>query len=250
MTRTVQIGPCTLHCGDCRDGLGTIDRADCAITDPPYGETSLDWDSTVSGWAALLPTDSLWCFGSLRFFLKTATEFDGWKQAQEIVWEKHNCSNFHADRFKRVHELAVHWYRGQWAEIHKQPQFTNDATKRTIRRKKRPTHTGHIDEGHYVSEDGGPRMMRSVLKVRSCHGYAIHPTEKPVGIIEPLVLYSCPPGGVVVDPFFGSGSVAEACIVTGRRFIGWEIHPERFEAGCSRVARAYRDSRSQLPFSA
>ena len=49
----------------------------------------------------------------MRFFMTTAERFaeNGWKYAQDIVWEKHNGSGFHADRFKRVHEHAVQFYR-------------------------------------------------------------------------------------------------------------------------------------------
>jgi site-specific DNA-methyltransferase (adenine-specific) len=246
----VQIGPCVLHLGDCREGIGRLESVpDVTIADPPYGDTSLDWDVLSHGWQGLVPGNSLWCFGSMRYFLRAAEcgAFSGWGLAQDVVWEKQNGSSFHSDRFKRVHELVVHWYRGEWRSVYHEPQFTNDATKRTVRRKKRPPHTGHIEEGHYVSEDGGPRMMRSVIYQRNCHGYAIHPTEKPVGLLEPLICYSCPPGGLVVDPFFGSGAVAEACILTGRRFVGWEIDTERFEDGCRRVERAWSDLMSRLP---
>jgi site-specific DNA-methyltransferase (adenine-specific) len=75
----------------------------------------------------------------------------------------------------------------------------------------------------YTSEDGGPRLMRSVIQVRSTHGRAIHPTEKPIGILAPLILYSCPEGGTVLDPFAGSGSALDAARQAGRKAIGIEI---------------------------
>ena len=126
-----------------------------------------------------------------------------WRQAQEIVWEKHNGSNFHADRFKRVHELVVQLYKRSTPceEVYKRPVYTNDATARAVRRKRRPTHTGHIEAASYKSEDGGPRLMTSVLYERSCHGYADHPTQKPIGILRTLLEYSCPEKGMVLDLF-------------------------------------------------
>ncbi len=100
--------------GDCRTALYSHAPFDMIIADPPYGDTSLAWDRQVDGWegvalAALKPTGSMWVFGSMRFFMATGARFDvaGWKLAQDIVWEKHNGSGFHADRFKRVHEHAV-----------------------------------------------------------------------------------------------------------------------------------------------
>src|SRR5207253_5557653 len=64
----------------------------------------------------------------------------------------------------------------------------------------------------YTSEDGGPRLMRSVLKVRNEHGRAIHPTQKPLELLRPMVRYSCPPGGLVLAPFSGSAAVEVAAV--------------------------------------
>lgn len=137
--------------GDCREILPSLPRVDVVLTDPPYGETSLDWDRTVRRWMDYAEeiTSNLWCFGSLQMFMDMArtAECSRWKRAQEIVWEKHNGSSFHADRFKRVHELAVQFYRGEWSRIYKSPVTTPDATARTVRRKERPPHTGHIEAG-------------------------------------------------------------------------------------------------------
>jgi site-specific DNA-methyltransferase (adenine-specific) len=86
-------------------------------------------------------------------------------------------------------------------------------------------------------------MERSVIYARSCHGSAVHPTQKPVEILLPLIEYSCPPGGVVLDPFGGSFSTGVACHLSGRRFIGIESDPERFDIGCSNLADSLRQER-------
>jgi site-specific DNA-methyltransferase (adenine-specific) len=223
------------HFGDCRLVMADwpASAADACITDPPYGDTSLEWDRRCEGWMVqvarvLKPTASLWVFGSMRFLstIFSEAEAHGFRYAQDVVWEKQNGTGFHNDRFKRVHEHAIQFYRGQWADVYKEPQFTQDATARTVRRKTRPTHTGHIDAGHYVSEDGGPRLQRSVLFVRNEHGRAVHPTQKPLGILAPLIRYSVPPGGVVIDPFIGSLSTGIAAEQLGRRWAGCELNPE------------------------
>ena len=154
-----------------------------------------------------------------------------------IVWEKHNGSGFHADRFRRVHEHAVHYYRGESSTNTDRFQVTMDATPRAVRRKERPAHTGHIAESTYVSEDGGPRMMRSVIKVRSEHGRAVHPTQKPLGILTPLIEFSTPPGGIVLDPFAGSGSTLVAARMIGRRAVGIEAREEYAAAAVKRLGR-------------
>ncbi len=235
------IGDATLYCGDCREILPTLQKVDAVITDPPYGVTSLGWDKRVMGWEKLLPSDCLWCFGSMSFFMRA--DFGDWKYAQEIVWEKHNGSNFHADRFRRVHELIVMFYRGPWESLYRSVPVTMDATAKAVRRKGRPAHMGDIKANTYLSHDGGPRLMRSVISARSCHGFAQHPTQKPVEIIQPLCHYSCSPTGTVLDPFMGSGSVGVACANLGRKFIGIEIDERFYDIACERIEAAYAQGR-------
>ena len=156
-------GQVRLYCGDCREVLPLVASGDCVVTDPPYGDTSLSWDRPVADWLRLVEAPQAWCFASLRFMLTHYAEFAGWTYGQEIVWEKHNGSSFHADRFKRVHELAVHFYRGVWGDLYHETPTTNDATARTLRRKERPAHhMGARGPSDYASEDGGPKLMRSV----------------------------------------------------------------------------------------
>lgn len=216
---------------------------DCILTDPPYNETSLEWDRWPPGWPArvlrlLKTTGSMWVFGSTRMFLERVEEFSGWRFAQDVVWEKHNGSGFHADRFKRVHENALQFYRSDapWDGVYKDPQYTPDAVARSVRRKKgRPAHMGNIEAAPYFSEDGGPRLMRSVIFCRSEHGRAVHPTQKPLGIVEPLLLYSCPKGGTVLDIFAGSGTTGVAAQRHGRKAILIEGKPEFAEAARIRL---------------
>lgn len=214
----------TLYCADAREILPAF-RVDAIVTDPPYNETSLQWDRWPDGWLdlALHAAPSMWCFGSLRMFMERAAEFAGWKMSQEIIWQKHNGSNAFNDRFRRVHEIAAHFYRGKWSDIYKCPQFTNDATPRRIMRRQRTTQWGNIDGSQYESVAGGPRHMESIIYARGCHGYAVHPTQKPEAIIHPLIEYSTPPGGTVLDCFAGSGAVLKTALKSGRKAIGIEM---------------------------
>jgi site-specific DNA-methyltransferase (adenine-specific) len=235
----------TVILADCRSEMREHGPYDMILADPPYGDTSLAWDKRVKGWQQVAadtvkPTGSMWVFGSFRYFLAEHHLFEaaGWRLAQEVVWEKHNGSSFHADRFKRVHEIAAHYYLAAtpWEQIYNDVQTTADATPRTVRRKQRPAHTGHIEASAYVSEDGGPRIMRSVIPMRSCHGHAIHPTEKPVGLLSILIRTSCPEGGLVGDFFAGSGAGGEAAYHSGRRYIGCEIDPAYHASATARLA--------------
>ncbi|WP_414553262.1 DNA-methyltransferase [Stenotrophomonas forensis] len=218
-----------IHVGDCREVLATMRPAlaDCCITDPPYGDTSLEWDAVCPGWIehvarALKPNGSIWVFGSMRFLAPLFAEMaaHGFRYSQDVVWEKQNGTGFHNDRFRRVHEHAVLFYRGAWADVYHAAQFTNDARARVVRKKEKPAQWhGATGSTTYVSKDGGPRLMRSVMQVRNEHSRAIHPTQKPLELLLPLIRYSCPPGGVVLDPFAGSGSTGLAAEVEGRQSI-------------------------------
>lgn len=241
--KMVKVGNATLYHGNCLDVLPLLDPVDAVVADPPYETTTLAWDKAVDGWIELLPTNVLWCFGSFRS-LSAINMPPDWCYSQEIVWEKHNGSNFHNDRFRRVHELAVMHYRGAWKDLYHDVPVTMDARKKYVKRKAKPNHhLGACESSVYVSEEGGARKMRSVIYARSCHGYAVHPTQKPVEILSPLISYSCPPGGVVLDPFMGSGSAGVAAIDIGRKFVGIEKDPHHFESACERLKQCQRQTR-------
>lgn len=234
----------TLYNADVRELLPCLDIvADAAIADPPYAETSLQWDRWPDRWVSTIgdsikPAGSLWCFGSMRMFLDRRDDFTFWRFVQEIVWEKHNGSGFLTDRFRRVHEFAVHYVRVgvKWEEVYKSPQFTMDATKRTVRKKEKPAQWhGKTGSTTFISEDGGPRLMRSVIHCRSEHGRAQNETQKPLGILRPLIEYSCPPGGLLLVPFAGAGSEMVAAKELGRKSIGFELRAEQCEAAATRL---------------
>jgi site-specific DNA-methyltransferase (adenine-specific) len=229
----------TIYHGDCRDILPQIPAGDAVVADPPYGQTALSWDRWPDGWMDSIRASSVWVFGTMRMFLLHAAEVfaAGFSLSQDLVWEKQNGSSFHVDRFRKVHENIVHFYRGAWSDVYKAPVKTMDATARQTRRKQKPTHWSKVGESSYVSIDGGPRLMRSVIYERNCHGSAVNETQKPLGIIRPLIEYSVPPGGLVVDPFSGSGSTLVAAKELGRRAIGIDNREIQCEEAAKRLSQ-------------
>ncbi|WP_322500844.1 site-specific DNA-methyltransferase [Streptomyces rochei] len=227
-----------LYLGDMREILPSLNlQADLIVTDPPYAETSLAWDRWPNGWPSLAATvtRSMWCFGSMRMFLDRRDEFDGWKLSQDIVWEKHNGTGFATDRFKRVHETATHWYRGDWSSVHHDTPripYTGPDKHARARYDNRAAHAGSIKAVTYV--DDGTRLARSVQKLPSVRG-GLHPTEKPLALLRTLIAYACPPGGLVVDLFAGSGSTLDAARQGGRHAIGIEAHEPYAEAAARRL---------------
>jgi site-specific DNA-methyltransferase (adenine-specific) len=209
---------------------------DAAICDPPYGETSLAWDQWPDDWPGFVAerTTSMWCFGSMRMFTDRWLEFEGWSLAQDIVWEKQAGSGFAADRFKRVHEHVLHFYRGAWSSVHHDAvrEAYHGVNKGTLKGRAAIEHTGDI--GCHEWTDDGTRMVRSVLRVQNMHQRGgIHPTQKPLGILSPLIEYSVPLGGLVLDPFAGSASTLLTARSLGRGAVGIE----KYEPYCEKAAK-------------
>jgi site-specific DNA-methyltransferase (adenine-specific) len=67
-------------------------------------------------------------------------------------------------------------------------------------------------------------------------GNALHPTQKPVNVLTPLIEVFCPPGGLVLDPFCGSGSTLVAACETGRRYLGIELDVTHHATALRRLA--------------
>lgn len=67
-----------------------------------------------------------------------------------------------------------------------------------------------------------------------------HPTEKPISLIESLIVSSSVRGEMIFDPFMGSGTTGVAAVKTGRAFCGIEIDERHFDTACSRIEAAQK----------
>lgn len=217
---------------------------DCIVTDPPYGETSLEWDRWPDGWPdiAAAVTSSMWCFGSMRMFLDRRDDFTSWKMSHDVVWRKPVASSAVSDRFRRNHELALHWYQGPWADVYHEGQRIahHGENKGHIVRSAKAA-DWHGQRGQNQWSDDGTRLMMSVLDVTHMRLRGTHPTEKPIGILDPLIRYACPPGGVVLDPFAGSGSTLDAARASGRLAVGIEAREDYCEVIARRLQQGTLD---------
>ena len=114
-------------------------------------------------------------------------------------------------------------------------------------RKRYPSSTGFVRRYHeqaYLLAKGTPRrppmLLPSVLEWRYT-GNTLHPTQKPVGALMPLVMAFSQIGDVVLDPFAGAGSTAVAAVMLGRNYIAIELSDEYARLARDRLrSGAYR----------
>lgn len=242
-------GQVSLYLGDMREVLPALDiTADLTCADPPYQETSSEWDRWPDGWLdAVAPVSrSLWCFGSMRMLGTRWGEFAaaGWQFSHDAVLEKGAGAGPSADRLRRVHESVAHWYQGRWRDIyHVTPRLPHDGP---LEGSKANGAVPHLTGGARklgTWADDGTRYARSVMFAKANRGGVnIHPNQKPVHVLRVLIEYGCPPGGLVVAPFAGSGSDLEAARMLGMRAIGIEKNERSCEKAACRLSQATLDA--------
>jgi site-specific DNA-methyltransferase (adenine-specific) len=238
----------TLYLGDVREVLPSLEvTPDVCVADPPYGETANKWDVWPNGWiktvADVLPASaSLWCFGSARMFLQRVGEFETWKYAQEALWVKRNGTGpTSRDRLVKIHEWAYHWYRGRWSDLHHEwERERTDANKGTVRKLARAAEHQRDGRQNAWTDDGTrqPRSVTYLIEAPSVRYQKRHPDEKPLAVTEALVRECTPPGGLVLDPFAGSGTTLIAASLLGHRAIGFEVDEQYAEVTARRLSQA------------
>lgn len=235
-----------VYLGDCRELVPELGiRADAIVTDPPYGETAHTWDQWPPGWPRILSAaaTSMWCFGSFRLFHAKGSEFLPWEPSHDVVWRKPNATGQRSDRFRRTHELAVHWYHGSWDEVYHQPaRVSGQVSSRQV------LNRGHNDsewfgqrKGGTWSDDGSRAPVSVIDSPNMWKRNPLHPTEKPLRVLVPLVEFAVPPDGMVLDPFAGSGSTGEAARQCGRRAVLIERSERYCEVIATRMSQQFID---------
>jgi site-specific DNA-methyltransferase (adenine-specific) len=91
-----------------------------------------------------------------------------------------------------------------------------------------------------VRRTDGRETEHHVPNLRTTSARNHHPTVKPTELMRHLVRLVAPPGGLVLDPFMGSGSTGKAAILEGARFVGCDLDPAYLEIAEARIAYALR----------
>lgn len=210
---------CELYCGDCMDIMPKFppDIADLVLTDLPFGEVnriSNGIRNLDKGVADIVNFDinhltdlldyvtdgSIYCFcGTEQVSFLRRNLIEKGLSTRIIVWEKTNPSPMNGEHI---------WLSGIELCVYG--------------KKKNSVFNGHC--------------KNTVLRFPVCNDKGrFHPTQKPIELMEHLLMVSSNKGDYVLDPFMGSGTTGVACVRNGRKFIGIELNEKYFDMACRRI---------------
>ncbi|ORL93428.1 DNA modification methylase [Prescottella equi] len=235
--QTWNLGPHRLYVGSSTDTAAVQamldgETADCIWTDPPYGvdyvgktkQALTIRNDTTHGLEALLhdafttavevarPGAPVYIAhaDTERVTFESAMRAAGITPRQNLIWVKNQLVMGRSD-YHYQHEPILYGFT--------------------------PTAAGIGRLGRGGDHWHGDNTASTVIHVDKPTANATHPTMKPVDLIAPLITNSCPPGGIVLDLFSGSGSTMAAAFLAGRRAALIELDPcyadviiERWEA--------------------
>lgn len=228
---------------DCLQGMKEIPdgSVDLVLCDLPYGTTACSWDS-------VLPFEQLW--NHYNRVLKpngAAVLFAAQPFTTKLIhsnrrafrycwyWLKNHSTGFTYARYqpmRSIEDICVFYkkhgtYNPQGLQVIENP--------RTMRKKwKAAESVYHADT---LMNEYTPRFKnypKNVLRFDTERG--LHPTQKPVPLMEYLIKTYTNPGEIVLDNCMGSGTTAVACIRTGRNFLGYELDVDYHRLALARVA--------------
>lgn len=246
----------TLWQGDCLELMKNIEdqSVDMILCDLPYGTTACKWDTVI-------PFDKLWeqykrvinpigaivLFGSQPFTsLLIQSNFKMFKY--ELIWEKSRGSNFVHCHYQplKTHENIVLFSFGGSAQGSKNPMayFPQMKQGKPYDKGKGHKNYDHLNGGNTqrknrkLSNKTGHRFPRSVIYASSDSDGSdrgLHPTQKPVDLLEYLIKTYTQENEIVLDNCMGSGSTGVACLNTNRQFIGIELDQTYFGIAKKRI---------------
>ena len=235
-----------LYNGDCLEIMDKLIEegvvVDAIITDPPYGTTACKWDSIIpfdEMWIRLnkliKPNGAIVLFGSEPF--SSALRMSNIKNYKyDWVWEKHNGSNSLLCKKQPLnfHENILIFYKKQctynpqmWEgnKNHTRNDNGSDMNSELMGQKIKRT----------ITKTDGIKYPRRIIKFNSIRQDKLHPTQKPVALMEYLIKTYTNENEKVLDFTCGSGSTLVGCLNTNRRGIGIELDEKYFTIAKDRI---------------
>lgn len=238
---------CSLMLGDCLERMKEIESGsvDFILVDLPYGTTSIAWDS-------IIPFDKMWeQFNRVSKENAAVVLFASQPFTTDLI-----CSNRKDYRYSLVWRKNVP--TGMSSAKYRPMKYHEDIC---VFHKRQPTYNPIMKErvgvgkacynyDHYCGESNHVKLEKvkkkydpdwvqpsSVLEFNVVPNRKgkLHPTQKPVELLEYLIKTFSNVGDTVLDCCMGSGSTGVSCINTGRKFIGIEMDDTYFDIGSKRI---------------
>ena len=236
--------------GDCLEEMSNLigegQKVDLILTDLPYGTTQCKWDS-------IIPFEPMWeCINQLSkertpVLLFGQEPFSSHLRLSNLknyrydwIWDKNKGTNFlNANRMPMpCHEVISVFYQ-KLPQYNPQKKYVGKKNNK-IRKKKLTQQTYGKVKIHSDYIDDGYRFPLSVIhfetsKTEVNNTSRVHPTQKPVKLLEYLIKTYSNKGDIVLDFTMGSGSTGVACRNMGRDFIGIELDEKYFKIAEERI---------------
>ena len=239
--------------GDCLELMKDIpDKSvDMILCDLPYGVTSRNkWDS-------IIPFEPLWesyhrvIKDNGAIVLNCQQPFTTYLISSNIkefkycwVWYKKQCSGFLNSKkqpLRNCEDIAV-FYKKQ-PTYNPQMEIGKPYIKKAVTNGDGKNY-GKFDRVGEVAVNEGTRFPRSVIKISNDNHKSLHPTQKPIELLEWLIYTYTNENETVLDNCMGSGSTGIACINTNRNFIGIELDNTYFEIAKKRIEEVNSKSKT------
>ena len=232
--------------GDCLEEMKKIpnNSIDLILTDPPYGTTLLKWDSVIA-------FDKLWeqynriikTNGAILIFAQepfaTMLRSSNMKDYKyDIYWEKERLTNINQVKRrvgKTIENICV-FYKSQCTYNPQMIKYDGKPRTNKVKNGKLGQLTDQQEKKVIEYIDNGWRYPTQVWKYqRDCLKSNLHPTQKPVLLLENLINTFSNENDLVLDNCMGSGSTGVACLNTNRDFIGIESDKNYFNIAKDRI---------------
>ncbi len=237
-----------LFCGDCIEIMNNLIKqgvkVDAIITDPPYGTTACSWDNIIDFedmWNAIKEirkeNAATLLFGNEPFnsYLRISN-INEYKY--DIYWQKERATNIFQlkKRPAKVIETINVFYK-------KQPCYNPQMTAHLGPKRTNKIKNGKLgilvdSQSNKPNEyqDNGQRYPLQIINFkRDILTSNLHPTQKPIALMEYLIKTYTNEGETVLDFTMGSGSTGVACKNLNRNFIGIELDTKYFDVAKSRI---------------
>ncbi len=254
-----------LHNADCLEAMKSVPdgSVDMILCDPPY--EVLNRGNEHAQWDNIIPFEPLWeqygriikpdgaivLFGQGMFTARLMlSNQDMWRY--NLIWDKKRGGGFlNASRMPlRYHEDIIVFYKsmptynpqmeepdGRGAN-HSRGYGIHKATNRCY---------GKMSGTDLQQKQNEMKYPRSIIAIPKEHdGNQVHPTQKPVALMEYLIRTYTNEGDTILDNCMGSGTTGVACANTGRRFIGMELDKYYYDIAKRRISDAYLSNRNKL----